>query len=55
MRHKPHMAVIVLCKPLDLCEQPADMLCLTGAAWSSGVQLIVRVNDKALNPISAME
>lgn len=55
MCHQPDMAVVVLRKTLDLCEQAADMLCLSEARRPFMIQLIVGVNNQSFNSISATD
>lgn len=51
VRHEPHVAPVVLRKPLALGEHLADVLRLCHLGATLVVQLVVRVNHKAADAI----
>lgn len=51
--HKPHVALVLLCKALDLGQHAADVLSFEHPLAPPRVQFIVRVDDQALDAIPA--
>ena len=55
MRHKPDVHVVVLCEALDLGQHLAHVLGLCHVQRPLMVQLIVRINDQAPDPVPAAQ